>query len=93
MLLGVLSRLIAGVTLIDRGHRHRLTPHGLHLVGQLFDLCSILFIGRGDVQRQQMTQRVHFRSLGLSLDLLRDYLQVSLIDTHTRPVIVAPADL
>lgn len=57
--LGCLRRLLSGVALIDKGDFHRLPGDFLHLVGKFLDLCSILFIGRRDMQSQQMPQGVY----------------------------------
>jgi len=57
--------LIAGVALVHKGHLHRLAGYLLDLFRQLRDLGPVLFIGGGDIQRQQMAQGIH-REVGLA---------------------------
>src|SRR5258705_6797745 len=52
---GIFSR----VPLIHKGDLHRLSSHLLHLLSQFLHLSSILFIGWGYIQSQQMSQSVH----------------------------------
>ena len=49
------------VTLIDIRQLHMVSGDLLHLCGQPFHLRSILLISGGDVQGQQMAQRIHGR--------------------------------
>ena len=57
--LGLLGRLLAGVSLIDKGHLHLLRGRFLNLLAELSDLRSFLLVGRGDRHGQQMVQGIH----------------------------------
>jgi hypothetical protein len=58
VLCGRLSRLWAGVALIDVRQLHMLARHLLYGAGQLLDLRPLLFIGRRHQQRQEMAQGI-----------------------------------
>src|ERR1700679_3671540 len=59
VLLSLLRRRLAGVSLIDKGDLHRLPSGFLDLPTQLADLGSLLLVGWSDGHRQQMSQGVH----------------------------------
>lgn len=69
LLFRLLLRFVAGIALVDKHHFYRLTGDLLNLLRQFADLFPILLIGRRDMQRHQMPQRIdcqmHFRSLAL----------------------------
>src|SRR6266700_4065436 len=54
-----LSRVIARVALVDESQFDMVACHFLDCGGQLAHLRSILLIGRGDMQGQQMPQSIH----------------------------------
>lgn len=54
----LLSSRVAGVA-FDKGDFDRITRHFLDLLGQFANLSAFLFIGRGNIQRQQMAQSIH----------------------------------
>ena len=62
-----LSGCVSGIALIRISQLHAIARNLLHRLRELLDLRPILFIGRGDMQRQQVTQgvdcRVHFGAL------------------------------
>ncbi len=66
-----LASVFARVILIDPGQLHLLACDLLYSLGQHANLVTILLVGCGDVQRQQMAQRVdgrvHFGSTPSSL--------------------------
>jgi hypothetical protein len=66
-LFGVLSCAVAGVALIDVRNLNSASGDLLHFLGQLGNLRSLLFVRGGDLQGQQVSQRiyrcVHLRSL------------------------------
>jgi hypothetical protein len=57
--LGNLGRVLASVTLIDKGEFDVLSRHFLHGSGQLPHLIPVLFVSGRDMQGQQMSQRIH----------------------------------
>ena len=59
LLFRCLSGFLAGLSLIDKSDLDRMPGHLLYLFRQFSDLGSVLLVGRGDVQSQQMTQGVH----------------------------------
>jgi len=53
------GRLAAGISLVDESDFHLLLCGQLNRLGQVANLRPILFVGRSDSQRQQVTQRIH----------------------------------
>src|SRR5579859_5824780 len=58
MLFGILSCCITGITSIDVGQLHVVSSGLLYLCGQNASLSTILLIGWGDMQGQEMTTSV-----------------------------------
>jgi hypothetical protein len=52
---GFLGRLLAGVPLVDIGDLDILAGGRLHRRGKPFGLRAVLFVRRGDMRRQKMT--------------------------------------
>jgi len=61
VLLGALGGIWARVALIDIGQFYMLAGDLLHGLGRCADRCAILLVGRRDVQRQQVAQRIDGR--------------------------------
>lgn len=59
MCLGGFGSILAGIALIDVSQLHFLDADCLYGLRQLADLIPVLGIGRGDMQRQQMSQGIH----------------------------------
>ena len=59
MLSRSLSWLLAGVALVNKGHLDRITGGSLDVLGQVADLSSLLFVGRRDLQGQQVSQGIN----------------------------------
>jgi len=61
------GRLLAVISLVDRGQLHACSGGRLHGLGHPSDLGTIAGTGRRHVQGQQVTQRIHrqvqFRAL------------------------------
>ena len=62
--------VLTGVTLIDVRKRHFLIADFLYRLGQLADLIPVLLVGRGDVQRKQVAQRIDGQ-----MDLVEPFLR------------------
>ena len=62
-----LGGLLARVALIDIGQIDAALGGFLHLPGQFADLCSLLFVGGCDQQRQKMTTRSNTRHKSAAL--------------------------
>ncbi len=60
-----LSRVVTGIALVHKGDFDGLAGRLLNFLRQLRDLCAVLFIGGGHVQRQHMTQGID-RHVGLT---------------------------
>lgn len=58
MRLSVSGTLVARVALVHEGDFDRVTSRFLDLFGQCSDLCSILLVGRGNQDRQQLAQGI-----------------------------------
>ena len=68
---GFVGSTRARIALVNKSQFYALTCYRLHLTRQLSDLCAVLFVGRCDHQRQQVTECVNrnmrlvtFASLG-----------------------------
>ncbi len=59
MLSRILSRSVTSVPLVNKGDLNRIAGGFLNLLGQFSHLISLLFIGWGDVQSQQMAQGIN----------------------------------
>lgn len=62
--------VLTGVPLIDVRKRHFLIADFLYRLGQLADLIPVLLVGRGDVQRKQVAQRIDGQ-----MDLVEPFLR------------------
>ena len=54
--LHIRRRPVASIALVNECDLDRFVRHFLDLSGQLTDLCPVLFVGRSDDNRQQVTQ-------------------------------------
>jgi len=53
--------VLTGVSLIDIGQLDVFTRNLLHCLSQFLHLRAVLFVGRRNMQGQEMTQRIHSR--------------------------------
>jgi len=93
MLSGILSGSLPGVALIHKGDFDRIARGFLDLLSQFGNLGSLLFVGRGDMQSQQVAQgincQMHFAALFTFMTIVAGSLTAFGLDCRVRPSKIA----